>query len=374
MQLSIALPTSPGSTSAALSLLGLAFNARLTFGVDRIAGAAATTYTILGSVDPSATGSSPNLTPLVTFSAPSGAPLPNDIGESLRGWPVLLVQAPGGGSAGTFYVEGDAARSTATPASITAPGSSGNGFSALLDCSAFGADGTRIAGSAALTIADVFDVYVFADPNIDPTVTGAAGGYIAGRIAGGGGAGAPSSAHVFGWPYAAARRISGSTAGSILAAGVVGPSATAAPASLIFVRNLAATLADVPPGGVIGTGPDQWTVLHGLSGTNFQILSSLMPAWAAGAGINIVPTVSGWIAGPSGQVSIQYGTDANAGQFGQSNSGSPSVFAVINFVPVSTGGGTRASIKVVTAGGDLLSALSGGALRVSLYIVAPVPV
>lgn len=219
-QLTKALPTAASGYTTALSLLSLDFNQPMTFGVDEATGAAGTTYKIYGCVDTATTGSSPNLTFLIQFTSPNGGELPPNIGQALVGWPCLLIQAPAaGGAAGTFYVTGEAAESTSTLASVTAP--TGVLYSPLIDLTAFGPEGTTISGSAAMTSSDTFDVYVFQDPSLVPTVTGNDGCLKAGTIAGGGVGSPPPNVYVKSWPYACVQRTGGSTVGTIKAAGVV---------------------------------------------------------------------------------------------------------------------------------------------------------
>ncbi len=219
-QLSKALPTTSLGFSSALSLLSLDFNEPMTYSVDEATGAAGTVYQVWGSVDTGAAGTDPNILNLGEFVSPAGMLLPPDFADNIAGWPCLLIEAPAaGGAAGTFYVNGTAAEATSTLASVTTP--TGVLFSALIDLTAYGTTGTRLAGGKEQKSSDVFDVFVFEDPNIVPTVTGSAGCFYLGRIQGGGGGVSPMSIRTKGWPYATVQRVSGSTVGTIKAAGVI---------------------------------------------------------------------------------------------------------------------------------------------------------
>ena len=275
MQLTKALPTSVGGFSSALSLLALDFNQPMTFGVDASTGAAGTQYTVYGCVDTASSGASPNVTPLLTFQAPVGGELPPSMAQALRGWPCLLIQSPAGGAAGTFFVNGTAAETLSALASVTAPAL--KAFSAKLDASGFGTTGTRYGASAAMTASDVFQIYVFQDPAIDPTVTGAAGTQLAGTVSGGGGA----ALDVAGWPYATAKRTSGATPGAILGAGVA-PSGGAAGAWLLNGNTGGAGAAlgnaDNQPLPIETNGIVRMTVLGGAAASGFVGIGVTTPA------------------------------------------------------------------------------------------------
>lgn len=202
--------------TAALSLLDLNTAGPVTFGLSK-AETSADAFTLYGTLDASAADAT-NAQNLGSFTGATPQDVLDGYAAQAATWPYVLVQRTSGTTAGTFYVTGDQA-TAATVASQAAP-TSGN-YTAVFDLTGYSAAGVRIGGDRNMTAGDVFLVYA----SEDATVTSSTGCKLVGRITGGGGTGAISCL-VKGYPYAIVQRSTASTAstaGNILAAGVVPP-------------------------------------------------------------------------------------------------------------------------------------------------------
>lgn len=194
--------------SATLSLSNIDTTGPVTIGFSRGL-TAQDTFILWGTMDSAAIDSS-NAETLGFVTGASIGPLLSNLWNQARTWPCLLLQRTGGGTAGTFYVTGNVATN---PAAVSVAAPSASEFSTILNLTAFSANGVRIGGSRELRASDIFDIYL----SQDAAATSASGATLAGRITSGGGS--AISILTYGWPYALAQRISGSTAGSIIAAG-----------------------------------------------------------------------------------------------------------------------------------------------------------
>lgn len=136
--------------------------------------------------------------------------LPKGIADQAKTWPFLLIRRTSGSASGSFFAAGNPAPGQDV---ITTAAPSGASYSSAMSLSALGAKWVRIGGSRQMTTSDVFDVFV----SNDATLSSSSGAYRAGRINGGGGTGA-ISVQVSGYAYCIVQRVSGSTAGNIIAA------------------------------------------------------------------------------------------------------------------------------------------------------------
>jgi len=214
MQLnSVALP-GPVGAWALLSLIDLDTNGPVVFGISR-AESAFDIFEVWGSLDGTAVGGEANLTLLeASLSAANGKTISSDLARQLATWPFLLVRRTAGSTAGTFYAVGNPS-SSSSPLSVALPGSVGL-FSALLSTLVLTAQANRIGLSKGMTSSDVFNVY----GATDAAVTDKAGAVLLGEIRGGAAlqSGYLSSLLQSGWPYVLCERLSGSTAGRLIAA------------------------------------------------------------------------------------------------------------------------------------------------------------
>lgn len=196
--------------SAVLSLQGLDTNGPIGFSLS-VGQTVADVFELYGTLDAAAIDNT-NAQILGQFSGGSSA-LPKGIADQARTWPFVLIRRIGGATAGTFAVAGNPAASPAV-VTVAAPVVVG-AYSALITMTTIGAENIRIGGARQQTAADVFDVWV----SDDPALASSTGAKLAARITGGGGT-LLISAMVSGFNYAIVQRVSGTTAGNIIAAGV----------------------------------------------------------------------------------------------------------------------------------------------------------
>lgn len=227
------------SYSSVLSLQGLDTNGPIGLGLS-VAETTTDTFVLYGTLDAAAVDNT-NAQALGQFGGGSSN-LPKGIADQAKTWPFLLVQRTGGATAGSFFAAGNPA---ASPSVVTtaAPVVAGN-YSALMTLTTLGAQWIRIGGARAMTASDVFDLFL----SNDATLASSTGAYYAGRFTGGGGT-ALISVLESGFNYAIIQRVSGSTAGNIIAAGV-------APSGGGGVLNLTTlSVGDTAANGNIGTPP-----------------------------------------------------------------------------------------------------------------------
>ncbi len=198
--------------SSILSLQGLNIDGPIGLGVT-VGETSSDAFVLWGTLDSAAVDDT-NAWNLGTFTG-GAQNLPPEIAAKAKMWPYLLVQRTGGSTAGSFVAAGDPAANPAV-VSATAPVVVGN-YSGLITLTTLAARNVRLGLSAAMTEADVFDVYL----SNDSALATSAGAFYAGRICGGGGDGALLNSVLFkGYNYARVARVEGSTAGNVLAAGV----------------------------------------------------------------------------------------------------------------------------------------------------------
>ncbi len=192
------------------------------------------TFELYGTLD-SAAADNTNAFLISAFSG-GAQNLPAAIADAAKAWPYLLIRRTGGTTAGTFIVAGNPA-SSPVPVSVAAPVVVG-AYSGLMTLSTLGALNVRFSGSTAMLAGDSFDMYC----SNDATLASSTGAFYAGRIYGGGGANLNQNLKVSGYNYAIAKRVAGSTAGTIIAAGV-SPSASGGVQTLptLAVGDTAAT-------------------------------------------------------------------------------------------------------------------------------------
>jgi len=181
----------------------------------------ADSYTIYGTLDSAATTTG-NAATIMIVNGVTPVALLQELADKLRFWPYILSRRGSGTNAGTLYLTGNQAASS-SPVSTAAPVSAG-AYSALLNVSAFAANGVRIGGDRNMLATDAFDVFV----TQDPAVTTSDGCQLAARIYGGGdNAPGLNSILVKGFPYVLTQRAlpaqGTGTAGSIIAYGITPP-------------------------------------------------------------------------------------------------------------------------------------------------------
>ena len=166
---------------------------------------------VYGTLDGTAIGSSANITPLGSVYGNQG-----DTGNPLttRLWPYLFAQRITGTSTGTFFVTGATAVGlTTAPGSVALPAL--NAFSTAIDLTNFGSGfPVRVGLDGNATASDVFNVY----GTNDPSFVGTAGGELINKIIGGG-SNNNGSVLLQNFQYAYVQRVSGATAGNLLAWG-----------------------------------------------------------------------------------------------------------------------------------------------------------
>ena len=175
-----------------------------------------------------------------------------------------------------------------------------------------------------MTSADAFNVFVWQDPAIDPTVTGAAGLWNAGKIQCGGGGVAPMSLSIAGWPYACAQRVSGSTAGTIKAAGIAAVPVTIVAAvtptpNTLAQRDGAGNLSAVEYNGGAGAP----AILRGATGVSCIATAGNCTTTANGAACQSTVTATGTAANGAGGVCalLATGDAANCAIFATGGNG-----------------------------------------------------
>lgn len=193
--------------SPILSLRGLNTNDDIGLCVS-VAESASDAFELYGTLDAAATDNT-NAQLLGVFSGGTSN-LPKGIADQAKTWPFLLIRRTSGSISGSFFAAGNPAPGQDV---ITTAAPSGASYSSAMSLSALGAKWVRIGGSRQMTTSDVFDVFV----SNDATLSSSSGAYRAGRINGGGGTGA-ISVLVSGYAYCIVQRVSGSTAGNIIAA------------------------------------------------------------------------------------------------------------------------------------------------------------
>lgn len=197
--------------SAVLSLLNIDTNGPVAFSLS-VGQTSSDSFNLYGTLDSAAVDNT-NAFLIGTFSG-GATNLPKNIADQAKRWPFLLIQRAGGSTAGSLFVAGNPAASPAV-VSAAAPVVVGN-YSALLTLTTLGAETVRIGTSRQMVVGDSFDVYA-SDDSALASLTGA---FYAGRIYGGGGANVNNTVLVSGYNYAIIRRVTGSTAGNVIAAGV----------------------------------------------------------------------------------------------------------------------------------------------------------
>jgi hypothetical protein len=197
--------------SAVLSNLNIDVNGPVGYGLS-VGQTSSDTFNLYGTLDPAATDNANAF--LIAAIAGGAESLPRDVAERAKSWPYLLLLRTGGVTAGSFYSAGNPAASPA-PVTTAAPVVAGD-YSALLTMTTLGAKNIRIGASRQMTASDSFDVYV----SNDSALASLTGAEYAGRIYGGGGANLNNTVVVSGYNYAIIRRVAGSTAGNVIAAGV----------------------------------------------------------------------------------------------------------------------------------------------------------
>lgn len=294
------------SFSSILSLLGLDTSAPVGFGLNK-AQSSTDTYILWGTLDAAAADAS-NAYEISQFSGGNGFVLPLGTALSARTWPYLLIQSLTGTGSGTFYATGNPPGVASSVVSATAPTS--GAYSSVLNLTSFSAGGVRLGSSKAMTTSDIFDVYV----SQDSTVTSAQGCSYIGRITGGGGT-RQISVLVQGWPYAIFYRVSGTTVGTVLAAGV-------APADI--GNHIVATYADLPSSGV-PNGAEYYV----LSRFGYYLRSN-------GAWVRTLNTDPTWA--QSGDIYVSYasGSDDNMGGLTTPLATVPEAFARLGINPVNS--------------------------------------
>ena len=174
---------------------------------------ASDSFQVYGTLDPSATAASLNLTPLCILRGTAGEA---GIAKELRGWRFFFLNRLSGSGNGFFDVSGDlGSLSPSAPASVALPAALGF---ALLPLTAF-RNSVLIALDASQTSSDVFNVY----GTDDPTSTSQAGATLIGQISGGGETigqvGNSSGILVDSYENVLIQRVSGVTPGSAFAWG-----------------------------------------------------------------------------------------------------------------------------------------------------------
>jgi len=197
--------------SSILSLLNIDTNGPIAFSLS-VGQTSSDTFNLYGTLDSAAVDDT-NAFLIGSFSG-GAANLPKNIADQAKRWPYLLIQRTAGSTAGTLFVAGNPAASPAVVATA-APVVAGN-YSALLTLTTLDAETVRIGTSRQMLAADSYDVYA----SDDPALASLTGAFYVGRIYGGGGANVNNTVLVSGYNYAIIRRVTGSTAGNVIAAGV----------------------------------------------------------------------------------------------------------------------------------------------------------
>ncbi len=235
---SVTLPAS-GLFSAVLSLQTLDTNGPIGFGVS--AGlTSADSFILYGTLDAAATDAT-NAYNIGYFSGGTEA-LPSGIAKQAATWPFLLVKRVAGSTAGSLLVAGNPLTAPAV-VSTAAPTTTG-AYSSAINLTSLGASNVRIGGSRQMGATDSFDVFL----SNDATITTSADCYLAGRITGGGET-ALTSLAVSGFSYAIVQRVAGSTAGTIIAAGIA-PSSGGGGTLNLTTLNVGNTAVNGPIGGL----------------------------------------------------------------------------------------------------------------------------
>ena len=205
--------------TALISLLNIDTTKPITIGLSK-ALTAADTFNVYGTLDAAAVDNT-NADQIGTISGTTPADLLKAIAAQAALWPHVFLLRTGGSRAGNFFLTGEEALAGAATVSSTAAPAVGS-FTAAINLLAYGAEGVRIGGDAAMLDGDVFDVYVAQDS----TITNATGAKKLGRITGGGSPANRTSLIAEGWPYAIITTIARESAGgNLLAAGVKTPAA-----------------------------------------------------------------------------------------------------------------------------------------------------
>lgn len=234
---SVALPTT--GFSAVLSLQTLDTNGPIGFGVGNGL-TASDTFALYGTLDNLAVDAS-NAYDLGRFGG-SNAPLPAGFAKQASTWPFLLAKRLTGSGTGSLYVGGNPL--TLPSVVTTAAPTTSAAFSAVMNLTTLNASQIRIGGSREMTANDSFDLYLSNDATIATTSTLV---YV-GRFTGGGGTNVTSFA-VSGFAYAVVQRVAGSTAGTVIAAGIA-PSVGGSGGSVLDLDTL--SVGNTAVNGAIG--------------------------------------------------------------------------------------------------------------------------
>ena len=313
------------TVTALISLLDLETGSPITLGLSK-ALTSADTFNVHATLDAAAVNVV-NAYQIGTISGTTPDQVLKGIADQAREWSYVFLNRTGGTTAGTFYLTGDQAASSATVQSTAAPvvGT----YTAVLDLTSYAATGVRISSSAAMLVGDKFDVYV----TQDSTVTGATGCQKLGQITGGGGVNLTSLV-CRGFPYAIVVPTARTTVGgTILAAG---PPMQASSATGFWVNGGNSFAAP----GILGT----------LDAQPMAILSGGTPFLSD----NLTTTALGRTTGTSA-VTIDAGT-------GNINIGTSAAARTINF---GTGAATQQITIGSTSGTSFLTLNSGtGAISI----------
>ena len=263
---SVALPT-VGLFSAVLSLQILDTNGPIGFGVSTGL-TTADSFILYGTLDAAATDAT-NAYNIGYFGGGTEA-LPSGIAKQAATWPFLLVKRVAGSAAGSLLVAGNPLTAPAV-VSTAAPTTTG-AYSSAINLTTLGASNVRIGGSRQMSANDSFDVFL----SNDATITTSADCYLAGRITGGGET-ALTSLAVSGFSYAIVQRVAGSTAGTIIAAGIA-PSSGGGGTLNLTTLNVGNTAVNGPIGGLTAAQTvDQYSSLLAVQTTAGVTATLLSP-------------------------------------------------------------------------------------------------
>lgn len=145
---------------------------------------------------------------------------------------------------------------------------------------------------------------------------------------------------------------------------------------LAYARNFAATLADVPAGGIIGDVPNGWTVLAALGAATSVALTLTIPTGSFLLSYRMDPLPGNWPSTSGGPMAVYAGTDAV--DLTSSTGGNPGVDSYFSQAwRVSIAGGTGVRVRLVTANGGgtaMSTAIAGGRIMVTISILTAVTV
>jgi hypothetical protein len=285
-----------GTYSTILSLLGLDTSGPIGLSLS-VGQTVNDTFELYGTLDVAAVDNT-NAFLISTFTG-GAQNLPASIADAAKAWPYLLIRRTGGSTAGTFIVAGNPASSPA-PVSVAAPVGIGV-YSGLMTLSTLGALNIRFSGSTAMVVGDSFDVYC----SNDATLASSVGSFYAGRIYGGGGPNVNQNLKVSGYNYAIIKRVTGTTAGTIIAAGI-SPSASGGVQTLptLAVGDTAAT--GFMGGLSAAASVDQYSVFQVNQTTAAVVLSLRNPT-------NTGATRFAWITNVGAVLTYAYGQGIPAG-------------------------------------------------------------